>query len=164
MPLLGDAAMLEFQTARERLLEVPWDGCLQFQQRCLLAVDFLVLSATQPLYVVGKLGNESQTPLTSVGCRVALLCWQTGRVQSDFLLLPNFQIFCLRRAVQSQDPGSAQCDPQVAGERIALPLQRWPSLSAGVCSSAWQAEEGAGGTATASVTQEKNLLSLCHEL
>lgn len=72
MPFLQNAAVHEFQTACKRLLEVPWDGCLQFQQHCLLAVDFLVLSTTQPLYIVGKLGNESQTPLRSAGCRVAL--------------------------------------------------------------------------------------------
>lgn len=143
---------------------MPWDGCLQFQLHCLLAVDLFVLSTMQPLYIVGKLGNENQTPLRSASCRVALFCWQTGHGQSDFLLLPNFQIFCLRRAIQSQDPGSVQCDSQVAGERIALSLQRWPSPSAGVCSSAWQAVEGAGSTATASTAQKINLLGLCHKL
>lgn len=135
-------------------LEVPWGGCLQSQWHFLLAADFLVLSATQPLYAEGKLGNESQTPLRSAGCRVALFCWQAGHVQSDFFLLPNFQIFCLRTAVQSPDPGSAQCDPHVAVERVALLLQRQPSPSAGVCSSAGRAVEGAGSAATARLRRE----------
>lgn len=41
MPVLGGAAVPEFQTGRRRLLEVPWDGCLQFQWHFLLARIFL---------------------------------------------------------------------------------------------------------------------------
>lgn len=39
MPLLGGAAMPEFQTAHKRPVEVPWEGCL-----LLACHGFIVLS------------------------------------------------------------------------------------------------------------------------